>query len=54
MHRPYVLPERYVWPLVEGDLGSIDQPAGMLFVTVVKATGVPKMDFLSKSDPYVQ
>ena len=36
MCRPYVLPERYTYPLVDGDLGQIDKPKAMLFVTVVK------------------
>lgn len=36
--RPYVLPERYTYPLVAGDLGQIDKPKAMLFVTVVKVS----------------
>ena len=36
MCRPYVLPERFTYPLVAGDLGQIDKPKAMLFVTAVK------------------
>lgn len=52
--RPYVLPERYVVPLVPGDYNTIDRPRGMLFVTVVSAQNVPKMDWFNGSDPYVR
>ena len=36
MCRPYVLPERFTYPLVAGALGQIDKPKAMLFVNVVK------------------
>ena len=52
--RPYVLPERYIVPLVPGDYNTIDRPRGMLFVTVVSAHNVPKMDWFNGSDPYVR
>ena len=52
--RPYVLPERLVIPLVPGDYNMIDRPRGMLFVTVVSAQNVPKMDWFNGSDPYVR
>ena len=52
--RPYVLPERYVIPLVPGDYNMIDRPRGMLFVTVISAHNVPKMDWFNGSDPYVR
>ena len=32
----------------------IDRPRGMLFVTVVSAHNVPKMDWFNGSDPYVR
>ena len=52
--RPYCLPERYVFPLISPDALAADRPAGLLEVTVVEAEHVPRMDLLSRSDPYVQ
>ncbi|CAL5224210.1 g6855 [Coccomyxa viridis] len=50
--RPYVLPDKYVLKLTDAELG-IETPKGILFVTLIEASNVPRMDFLSKSDPYV-
>jgi hypothetical protein len=50
-HRPYVLPDSYVVPLTDSPLG-IQPPRGILFVHLLEAEGVPRMDLLSKSDPY--
>ena len=49
-----MLPERFVIPLVDAANFGIEMPQGMLFVKLIEATGVPRMDLLSKSDPYVQ
>lgn len=48
-----MLPDKYVVKLVDGDLG-IETPRGILFVKLLEAENVPKMDVLSKSDPYVK
>ena len=50
--RPYVLPDKYTLKLTDAELG-IETPKGILFVTLIEASNVPRMDFLSKSDPYV-
>lgn len=52
--RPYVLPDHYTIPLVPGDFNQVERPCGMLFVTVVSAANVPKMDWFNGSDPYVR
>ncbi|DBA72057.1 TPA: hypothetical protein ACH3X2_010790 [Trebouxia sp. C0005] len=51
--RPYVLPDHYTIPVVPGDYNAIDKPRGMLFVTIISAKHVPKMDWFNGSDPYV-
>lgn len=51
---PYVLPERYVIPVIPGDFNQVEKPRGMLFVTIVSAKNVPKMDWFNGSDPYVR
>ena len=52
--RPYVLPERYTIPLVDAQNFGIEMPQGMLFVKLIEATGIPRMDLFSKSDPFVK
>lgn len=52
--RPYVLPDHYILPVIPGDFNQIDKPRGMLFVTIVSARNVPKMDWFNGSDPYVR
>ncbi len=52
--RPYVLPDHYTIPVVPGDYNAIDKPRGMLFVTIMSAKNVPKMDWFNGSDPYVR
>ena len=54
LRRPYVLPERYTFPLVDAQNFGIEMPQGMLFVKLIEATGVPRMDLFSKSDPFVK
>ena len=51
-YRPYVLPDKYVVKLTDAELG-VDPPKGILFVKLIEASNVPRMDMLSKSDPYV-
>ena len=51
-YRPYVLPDKYVLKLTDAELG-VETPKGILFVRLLEATNVPRMDMLSKSDPYV-
>ena len=50
--RPYVLPDKYVVKLTDAELG-VEPPKGILFVKLIEASNVPRMDMLSKSDPYV-
>ena len=52
MRRPYVLPERYTYPLVAGDLGQIDKPKAMLFVTVVKVSRCQRCCMLRACMPF--
>ena len=52
--RPYVLPDHYTIPLVPGDFNQIEKPRGMLFVSIISAANVPKMDWFNGSDPYVR
>ena len=47
-----MLPDKYTLKLTDAELG-IETPKGILFVTLIEASNVPRMDFLSKSDPYV-
>ena len=41
-------------PVVPDDFKQIHRPCGLLFVTDLSATNVPKMDYFSESDPYVK
>lgn len=47
-----MLPDKYVLKLTDAELG-VETPKGILFVHLLEATNVPRMDMLSKSDPYV-
>ena len=49
-----MLPDHYTIPVVPGDHNAIDKPRGMLFVTIISAKNVPKMDWFNGSDPYVR
>ena len=51
--RPYVLPDKYIIRMTDAELG-VERPKGFLFVKLIEAENVPKMDLLSKSDPYVK
>ena len=49
-----MLPEGFVYPLVDvSDLG-IEKPQGMLFINLIEATNVPRMDLFSDSDGFVK
>ena len=52
--RPYVLPESFVLPLVDSSDLGIEKPQGMVFVNLIEATDVPKMDLFSQSDGFVK
>ena len=43
-------PAGFVYNLVSHSMPAFEKPRGMLEVTVVEATGVPRMDFLGKVD----
>ncbi len=47
-----MLPDKYVLKLTDAELG-VQPPKGIVFVRLLEATNVPRMDVLSKSDPYV-
>lgn len=47
-----MIPDKYVLKLTDAELG-IETPKGILFVKLIEASNVPRMDMLSKSDPYV-
>lgn len=53
-HRPYVLPESFVWPLVDVASLGIEKPQGMLFIKLLEATNVPRMDMFTDSDCFVK
>ena len=42
---------KYTVQLTDADLG-IETPQGILFLQLLEAEHVPRMDLLSKSDPY--
>lgn len=48
-----MLPDKYVVQLMEGAMG-FETPKGIVFVKLLEAEHVPRMDMLSKSDPYVK
>lgn len=52
--RPYVLPDSYVWPLIDHSNLGIEVPQGMLFINLIEATHVPRMDLFSDSDGFVK
>ncbi|KAK9807354.1 hypothetical protein WJX73_005591 [Symbiochloris irregularis] len=52
--RPFVLPQAFVYPLVDSAHLGIEKPEGMVFVKLIEATNVPRMDLFSDSDPYVK
>jgi hypothetical protein len=52
--RRYTLPEKFVVPLIPEEQLAADKPRGVLEVECIEADGVPWMDLLSPSDPYVR
>ncbi|KAL4444585.1 hypothetical protein ABPG77_002402 [Micractinium sp. CCAP 211/92] len=53
---PFVLPEKLTIPFVDTASQDFERPRGLLQagVKVIEAEHVPRMDLLSKSDPYVE
>ncbi|KAK9865697.1 hypothetical protein WJX84_002675 [Apatococcus fuscideae] len=51
--QPLILPEGRTIPIAPG-LQNAQMPAGMLYLHIVEAENVPRMDWLSPSDPYIQ
>lgn len=51
--RPFVLPEKMVIPLADNAAPDFERPRGLLQVRVCEAEHVPRMDLLSKTDPFV-
>ncbi|KAL4853047.1 Synaptotagmin-2 [Chlorella vulgaris] len=52
--QPFVLPEKYVIPFQEANSPEFERPRALLQVQVVEAKHVPRMDLLSRSDPYLE
>lgn len=52
--RKFTVPESESMPVFPDDFKQIRRPCGLLFVTGLSATNVPKMDFFSESDPYIK
>ena len=50
--RPYVLPERYTVSFTDDGNAEELRPKGILFVKLIEAVDVPRMDLFSESDPY--
>ena len=52
--RPYILPEVYSAPFTEAAEDEQIRPKAILFIKMIGAKHVPKMDIISQSDPYVR
>ena len=52
--RPYILPEVYSSAFTEAAEDEQIRPKAILFIKMVGAKHVPKMDIISQSDPYVR
>ena len=52
--RPYILPERYTVSFTDDGNAEELRPKGILFVKVIEAVDVPRMDLFSDSDPYAR
>ncbi|KAK9917790.1 hypothetical protein WJX75_008296 [Coccomyxa subellipsoidea] len=50
--RPYVLPDRYTVEIVPDS--GMQTPKGLLFITLIEAVHVPRVDWLSKTDPFIK
>ncbi|KAK4834120.1 hypothetical protein QYF36_017333 [Acer negundo] len=49
----YLWPQTLEFPILDGSLGAIKKPVGILHVKVVRASKLLKMDIFGASDPYV-
>lgn len=52
--RPYILPEVYSSAFTEAAEDEQIRPKAILFIKMIGAKHVPKMDIISQSDPYVR
>ena len=52
--RPYILPERYTVSFTDDGNAEELRPKGILFVKLLEAVNVPRMDLFSDSDPYAR
>ncbi|KAH9671528.1 synaptotagmin-3 [Citrus sinensis] len=50
----YLWPQTLEIPILDGSLGAIKKPVGILHVKVIRAIRLLKMDIFGASDPYVQ
>ncbi|XP_010264637.1 PREDICTED: synaptotagmin-3-like isoform X2 [Nelumbo nucifera] len=50
----YLWPRILEIPILDGSIGVLKGPVGILHVRVIRAIDLLKMDFLGKSDPYVK
>ncbi|KAH9735145.1 Synaptotagmin-3 [Citrus sinensis] len=50
----YLWPQPLEIPILDGSLGAIKKPVGILHVKVIRAIRLLKMDIFGASDPYVQ
>ncbi len=47
--RPFTYPEGFTYSLVSERASAFEKPEGLLEVTVIEATNVPRMDLLGKA-----
>ncbi|KAF8403078.1 hypothetical protein HHK36_011172 [Tetracentron sinense] len=50
----YLWPQTLEIPILDGSVGAMKKPVGILHVKVIRALKLLKMDFLGASDPYVK
>lgn len=51
--KPFVLPEGLTVPLTPGRVDGLVVPAGMVYVRLIEATHVPRLDWYTRPSPYV-
>ncbi|KAL0027376.1 hypothetical protein WJX79_006298 [Trebouxia sp. C0005] len=52
--KPFVLPEGLTVPLTPGRVDGLVVPAGMVYVRLIEATHVPRLDWYTRPSPYVK
>lgn len=50
----YLWPQTLEIPILDGPVGAMKKPVGIIHVKVIRAHKLPKRDLLGTSDPYVQ